>query len=1040
MDDRDYIVALGASAGGLQAIEAFFDHTPNDGVAYILIQHLSANFKSQMVQILSRHSKLRVLEATNNEKIENNRVYLIPGNKFMTIENGRLMLVDKGSTRAPHLTIDHFLQSLAAERGQKAIAVILSGTGSDGAEGVEAIKAAGGLVIVQDPHTAAYNAMPTAAIATGCADVITSPVAMPQVIEDYLNGNVFEVLELVKQNTPNDFSDYKRPTILRRINRRMGLNNCEQIKDYLGLLKSNPKELALLAADFLVGTTAFFRDAEACDIIGKRVIPEIIKNKQDGDILKIWVPGCSTGEEAYTLGILVSEWMLTSTKKLAIRIFATDINSKALDIASKGCYTTAIENAVSAERLQQFFSRKGDTYTVKPALRDLLIFARHDLVKNPPYCNTDLISCRNVLIYMNPPLQKKAIALMRFGINNGGYIFLGPSENKVAFTEGFTQVSTRWNIFKANKSTKAVKFDLFISPVTDIANKKMQAKNLDNISLDTNAMLADEITIAIAAETGYSGVCTDANLTVLRSFGNLAPYLKNELFKLSLKDLLPANILLIVKAAAHKALTSGERVLLPGLHLKNSMEGPTADIILKACNTGKANEPVLLILFKTAAASQTQANKGENFGLDQLAANYTVSLEGELAKSAQLLREANEKNISSSEYLQSFNEELLSVNEELQSSNEEMQSVNEELQSLNKEYRAAIALLTQMNDDLNNYFRSDVNGHLFVDEQLVVKKYSPTVVKHINLKEGDIGRPIANITVNFKYDDLTADINTVIATGATITKEVAFNGGGYFQVTCMPYLRNSSPKPEGAIISFNDITEIKKIMQELGDTNLRLRNFTHIISHNIRAHVANLLGIMATVDMEDSSDRQMGLGMIKTTVNALDTTIKNLREIINIQETSGLPHSIIHLQQEIKNIVANIELLKTDSRTTILFNFSENETIDTNHAYFESIVLNLVTNAIRYKSPNRDPVITFGCKTEGKYKVITVEDNGLGIDLNRYGGRLFGMYEKFHADKHGTGMGLFIVKTQVEAMKGTITAESVVGQGTTFKVSLCNAF
>ncbi len=1039
MDDKHYVVAIGASAGGLEAIEAFFDHTPNDGVTYILIQHLSANFKSHMVQILSRHSKLQVLEATDNEKIEGNRVYIIPGAKFMTIENGRLMLFDKKDTKAPHLTIDHFLKSLAAERGQKAIAVILSGTGNDGAQGVEAIKVAGGLVIVQDPQTATFNAMPTAAIATGCADIITLPVAMPQVIEDYLKDGVFEVLEMVKQNTPKDFTDYKRPTILRRINRRMGFNNCKTIDEYVSFLQRNPNELTLLAADFLIGITAFFRDVKAFDIIAKQVIPEIAENKQDGDILKIWVPGCSTGEEAYTLGILVSEFLLTSTKKLTVRIFATDINTAALDVASKGRYTTAIEKALSAERLQKYFTKQADTYSVTAALREMLIFAHHDLVKNPPYCNTDLISCRNLLIYMNPVLQKKAIALMQFGINNGGFIFLGPSENKVSFTEGFTEISNRWNIFKANKSNKGVNFDLFLSPSIDAANKAMQAKGNERAVFDTSTGLADKINISIVEETGYSGVFTDASLSVFRSFGNLTAYLKNELSKFNLKELLPADILPIVKAAAHKALKSGERVLLQGLHVNNGIDGTFTDIILKPFNNTIPQEGLLLILFKPAA-NPTQSDPAKDTDLGHLAENYTLSLESELATARQLLREANEKVISSSEYLQSFNEELLSVNEELQSSNEEMQSVNEELQSLNKEYKTAITSLTETNDDLNNYFRSDVNGHLFVDQHLLLKKYSPAVVKHINLQEGDIGRPMANITLNFKYDDLTTDINTVIATGDTIIKEVAFNGGGYFQVMCMPYLRKNSKKPEGAIISFNDISEIKKVLRELVDSNMRLRNFTHIISHNIRSHVANLMGILATVDMDDTIDRQMGLGMIKTTATALDTTIKNLHEIIKIQESTGLPQQTIHICSAINNIVSTISMLKTEPSPTVVFNIAETETLDTNPAYFESVFLNLITNAIRYKSPDRDPIITFGSHIDGHNKVITVEDNGLGIDLKRYGGRLFGMYEKFHANKNGTGMGLFIVKTQIEAMKGTITAESIVGKGTTFKVSFCNTF
>jgi two-component system CheB/CheR fusion protein len=403
IDDKQYIIAIGASAGGLEAISAFFDYTPLDAVSYIIIQHLSSDFKSQMAHILAPHSKLQVIEAIENVDIKPNTVYLIPSAKFMAVENGRLILSDKKDQPRPHMTIDYFFASLAKERGNKAIGIILSGTGNDGSNGVEAIKQAGGIVIIQDPQTAGFNGMPLAAIATDCADLILSPEAMPQAIEDYVKDGTLEALteqkdvkinenelakifDLIKGNLPLDFSDYKRPTIVRRIKRRMVEHNFNTVEKYFKFLKSNHTEVVLLANDFLISVTSFFRDPQAFKIIQETVIPAIFEKNKD-EIIKIWVAGCATGEEAYSMAILVKEYLNENPQNIDVKIFASDISRAALDTASMGIYQNSIENSVSTERLQQFFTKEGTSYKIKHEIRKMLIFAQHDLVKNPPYCN-----------------------------------------------------------------------------------------------------------------------------------------------------------------------------------------------------------------------------------------------------------------------------------------------------------------------------------------------------------------------------------------------------------------------------------------------------------------------------------------------------------------------------------------------------------------------------------------------------------------------------------------------------------------------------
>ena len=836
LDERQYIIAIGASAGGLEAISAFFDHTPMDGISYVLIQHLSADFKSQMVQILSRHSRLEVIEVTDQLEIASNKVYLSPSTKIMTIKSGKLFLSDKKDKPRPYMTINYFFTSLALERGDKAIGIVLSGTGNDGSLGIESIKKAGGMVIIQDPATANFKEMPIAAIATDCADIILSPEAMPKVIEDYINGGLLEeldddkneeinetklskIINLIKDKFSFDFTEYKRPTILRRISRRMEQYNFSRVDKYYAYLKDNSKEIELLAKDFLIDITSFFRDPEAFAIIEKKVIPEIINNTEEG-VLKIWVAGCATGEEAYSLAILVKEYLNKAKINLEVKIFATDINKVALDTASKGIYSGNIEKSITNERLQLFFNQEGPNYKVKPEIRKMIIFAQHDLVKNPPYCNIDLIICRNLLIYMNPVLQKKVFSMMQFGLKKNGYLFLGPSDNTTILKSEFSEISNQWNIFKTNKNGRPVRFDSFKPPALEtLKATTLEVRGKAEASIFQNEVI-DEVIITIAEESGYSGICTDENLQVIKSFGNPSVYLKNKIFNFNLNDLLPDHIAITFKAAAYKALKTNQKIVLTNLKFGSidTAESKLINIVIKPFVTAKSAEKILLILF-IESAGQANESSCKSSDISELTREHVVSLEQELVAAKYNLQVASDKIESTNENLQSFNEELLSANEEMQSANEELQSVNEELQTINKDHQFTIFELQELNDDMNNYFRSNVNGQLFVDLDLQLKKYSPAAVKHINIRESDIGRPLSNITTNIKFETLIEDIKTVILEDKTIIREAESSDGKIYQVMTMPYIRKHSNKIDGAIISFYDITELKKLSGELNKSN-----------------------------------------------------------------------------------------------------------------------------------------------------------------------------------------------------------------------------
>ncbi|MGV8877689.1 MAG: CheR family methyltransferase [Sphingobacteriaceae bacterium] len=1060
ISSQQYIIGIGASAGGLEAIAAFFDYTPLDAVSYIVVQHLSADFKSQMAQILSRHTKLHVVEVINNTAIIANTVYLIPSSSFMTIERGMLILSEKKDMPKPHLTVDHFFISLAKERGDKAIGIILSGTGHDGSRGIKAIQEAGGLVIVQDPKTAHYNEMPLSAIDTGCVDIILSAEAMPQVIEDFVKDNLLTLLvdhrpdelsevemagiiNLIKGSMPLDFSDYKRATILRRIKRRMILHNISHVDKYYAFLKNNPQEIMLLANDFLISVTSFFRDPEAFKIIENTVIPSIVANKKNGNLLKIWVAGCATGEEAYSLAILIREQLNRTQKHLEVKIFATDLNMSALDVATRGIYSNKIEKLVSTDRLNKFFTREDDgSYKIKHEIRKMLIFAQHNLVKNPPYCSIDLISCRNLLIYLNAALQNQAVGMMHFGLKKEGYLFLGPSENAVILKDDFVEVSNKWNIFRSNKSSQAVRSIPFLSPVIDgIKTTTMEISRKSPVARFELAT-SDEISFAVIRESGFHGVCINERFTVLRHFGEPTKYLKNELFNLNLIELLPESISVTFKAAAHQAIKTNKAVSLQGINLTHDPAVvQLVDIDIKPLRV-KSGEMLLLIFFKDDARKSKRKHIIKDADINRLALVHLLDVEKELAETKHSLSVAYDRIAAANEHMQSFNEELQSANEEMQSANEELQSVNEELQTINNEQQLTNAELTASNDDLNNYFRSNVTGQLFVDQNLLLKKYSPATVSYINIRDSDIGRPLSNISTNIALETLIEDINEVIAHGVTITREAAGKDHQVFQVMTIPYLKKNSQKPDGAIVSFYDITELKELLngldisnQSLLRINADLNNFVYGASHDLNAPIHNIEMVLSILDKKiDPLDTDV----VKLSA-MMNTSIANFKSIISDLGEIGIMEAELSEERQIENVETifdNIAGTMTErirlTGAVFITDFKEKK-ICFSRKYLRSILLNLITNAIRFSAPGISPEIRISTEKANGFILLSVQDNGIGIEKDRLD-FIFNVYQRINPNIEGQGVGLYLVKKIVDAAGGKITVDSEVRKGSTFKI------
>jgi two-component system CheB/CheR fusion protein len=838
MANDHFIVAIGASAGGLEALTSFFEYTPVDGVSYVIIPHLSPDTKSRMVEILSRHSNLEIFEATEGMEVKPNKVYLIPNTKYMGIRNGRLFMSEKEGQLRPHLTIDSFFSSLAKDYGGKAIAIVLSGVGADGTRGIIDIQREGGMVMIQEPTTAQYDGMPTSAISTGVSSYILDAEAMPAAIQQYVRENeeidalpeqplsdafLSNIVNLIKKQHPVDFTDYKVPTLARRITRRMIHHNLTDESEFLSYIQENPGETELLISDLLIGVTSFFRDAAAFSILEHEVIPKLIDPLTSNDYIKIWVTCCATGEEAYSIAILVKEYLIHTGKNIQVKIFATDINRSALDKAGKGLFPISISKYVSAERLTQFFDLTDNLYKVKPELRSMLIFARHDLTINPPFCDVDLISCRNMLIYIKPALQQQILSKLSFGLRKGGYLFLGSSENLNMVKDDFVAVSSKWKIYKNLKGRRR----LFLNSIVTTPMQDQLPVHEKTLHVNGSGFLPVELkglSELMLAESGYSGVCVDQESKVLQAFGDLSPFLRSERFNFNLKELLPGPLALAYGASSLQVLQTNQRVRVNNIDFiaPDTGENSRVDMVVSPYNDNNLKLKGIAVLFKQVGLPTDELKIGANFNLDEHTQAHIARLEAELQQMRQELVASNELLESSREATQAYNEELLSANEEMQSANEELQSINEELETVNREHKYTIDDLVKLNDDLNNYFRSNLNGQLFVDRDILLKKYSPGAVKHINIRESDVGRPLSNITTNIKFETLISDIQTVIDHGETILQEVESLDGKIYQVMTSPYLRNSDQKIYGAVITFYDISELKLIQNELDRTNRML--------------------------------------------------------------------------------------------------------------------------------------------------------------------------------------------------------------------------
>lgn len=833
-----HIVGIGASAGGLNALEQFFDNMPSDtGMSFVVIQHLSPDFKSLMDDLLSRHTTMPIYRVTNGIELSPNSIYLIPPKTQMTVSKGKLYLTEKSVTPPIELPIDIFFNSLADDIGERAIGVVLSGTGSDGSRGILSINKKGGLVIVQTPESAQFDGMPRSAIATGVADFILAPERIPRVLVEYSISplvvkmrmhqelEVFEdegeyagIFALLRRHYNLDFSKYKASTVGRRIRRRMDFRQIHEVSDYVAIVAGDQDELEHLYKDLLIGVTEFFRDKQAFHFLEQEVIPRLFDNLQHGDDLRVWSAGCATGEEAYSLAILLAEKVVDLDYRGKVTVFATDVHKSSLEFASQGLYDRAKLTNVSPERLERFFKKEGnDLYRVTSDLRKMVVFAPHNLLNDPPFTRLDLVCCRNMLIYFQSSIQERVISLFHFALKTNGILFLGSSEGLGSFVAEFEVIANQYKLFRKIRDLKlALNLDAnrmeriqATIPVTSF-----QPGNSRLISIDRQ-ILYDYDTLLLRQMP--PGVLIDENHLILHYFGNVSEYLKAPLGRAE-NDILALaedNLHIAISTSLQRADKTRQIIVTKNVRVKRGDEEQLIDLTVAPIPYEKNHTTHYHVYFERVrpmeqpVPSEWDGHEAADFDIGGQFRQHMADLEMELQSTRESLQATVEELQTSNEELQATNEELLAANEELQSTNEELHSVNEELYSVNSEFERKNLELKQLNNDHENLLASTDVGTIFLDRQLRIRKYNPAILSFFKLIPQDIGRPIDHIAYHLsKQEEMLADIGRVLANGTPVSSEEETRDNTWLLKRIMPF-RTETGQVEGVVITFTDITTIK---------------------------------------------------------------------------------------------------------------------------------------------------------------------------------------------------------------------------------------
>ena len=839
------IVGIGASAGGLEALELFLKNVPaNSGMAFVIVQHLDPTHKGIMVELLQRATPMPVVQIRDRMKVKPDYVYMIPPNRDLSLLHGVLHLLDPTAPRGLRLPIDFFFRSLSDDLHGKSIGVILSGMGSDGTLGLRAMKEKAGVVFVQEPASAKFDSMPRSAIDAGLADIVAPVEELPGRIIAYLKhapldarsdlpleekarSALEKVFILLRTQPGHDFSLYKKSTVYRRIERRMGLHQIDRIATYVRYLRENPQETELLFKELLIGVTSFFRDPAAWEQLREKIIPALLAHRPSGGVLRAWAPGCSTGEEAYSLSIVFKEALEQAKPagSFSLQVFATDLDKDAIDKGRTGVYLANIAADVSPERLRRFFIQEERGYQVGKEVRESVVFAPQNVIMDPPFTKLDILICRNLLIYLTPEIQKKLLPLFHYSLNPGGILFLGSAETIGVFTNLFAPLNGKTRLYRRLDSTigtEQVEFPAsFFPAITRAAAQPAAQKPAPNLQ-----SLADQL---ILTHYAPAAALTNDKGDILYISGRTGKYLEPAAGKANWNVFAMARegLRYELTGAFQKAFRQKDAVTLKGIQLRNNGGMQAVDVTIQLIAEPESLRGMVMIVFTDVASPSKKAAPGKT---SKAAAHSSQTSElgreleqarHELQTTREEMQTFQEELKSANEELQSTNEELQSTNEELTTSQEEMQSMNEELQTVNNELQAKVDELSLAGNDMKNLLDSTDIATLFLDEALNVRRFTSRTSQIIKLIPGDAGRPITDIASDMIYPGLAGDAREVLRTLVSIEKPVAASNRRWFLVRIMPY-RTLDNRIDGVVITFTDITVSKKLEAELRKTQAAL--------------------------------------------------------------------------------------------------------------------------------------------------------------------------------------------------------------------------
>jgi two-component system CheB/CheR fusion protein len=1087
------IVGIGASAGGLEAFTKLLANLPIDtGMGFVLIQHLDPKHESLSSDILSRVTKMPVIEVKNGMRVERNHIYVIPAGFRMGILHGVLNLIPRVEDRSQHFVIDFFLKTLALDQRDRAVGVVLSGTGTDGTQGLMAIKAEGGITFSQLPETAKFDSMPRSAIAAGNVDIVLSPEKISEELSRIakyshvstaliepgeatmesrsfkLQDSLSHIFLLLRNECHVDFTLYKANTINRRLERRMVLHKMENLKAYADFLSLNPSEVKALYADILINVTDFFRDPEAFEALKTEVFPKLMENRSSGKPIRVWVPACSTGEEAYSIAIALLEFLGDKAAQTPIQIFASDISEQAIQKARVAEYVS-ISDTVSTERLNRFFVRlENGAYKITKAVRDICLFSRQDITIDPPFGRIDLISCRNLLIYFTPVLQKHVIPIFHYSLSPRGFLWLGKSETIGGSSDLFMLVDKANKIYLRTNAPIALNLRFPASSYVQGKPESVQAaKNFKDYKLDTLKVIDQALT------NEFSGVLVDEQMEILEFRGKLAPFIEvasgaptHNLLKMVQPDL-SQNLRVAIQAAQ----TSGQSVKKTDLSIGKGKYLQMFDLrVVPIKISSKSKARLYLILFEKTQKSDSKKEKrsskpGKISNIDIKKHPYVLELQKELAALQEYQQSLVERSDSAQEDLTTANEELQTANEELQSTNEELETAKEELQSGNEE-------LTTVNDELQtrSVEQIDTNNDLInllgsveipivmLGDDRKVRRFTPLAGKALNLIPTDVGRPLSDLKLNFVQPggvlDLETMVSATIETLASQEVEVQDRKGHWFRLQVRPY-KTIDNKIDGAVLALVDIDtlkltvrEVKKARSEAEKANRAKDLFLATLSHELRTPLTAILswGEMIHSGKLDAVKTKRGAEII---VECGKTQAQLINDLLDVSRIVAGKLSLDTREIDPTSAVLGaIEAVRSTAEAKSIdietYFAPQIGTVMADPVRLRQVFWNLLSNAVKFSSPQSKVIIRVervnDLDGEKAKAMIQISDSGKGIELD-FLPKIFDRFTQEDGSSirihGGLGLGLAIVRNLVELHGGTIDAKSGGNQlGATFTVLL----